>query len=453
SLAKRDRAQLQGFVRASLFLELVVGTFLSVTLFVFSDIIAIEVFNKPDLGFFLRITSPMIFLAALSNTYMSTLVGYHKMKDFAAINICNFVVKLGLAVYLVASGYGVAGALLGFVVGWLVGSVLSVIFYIVKIRPHLRGVSPHDLVIQSKKMLAFGVPMAVSMASILIYEGVGPLILAAFSEEIEPVSLYAIAFGMVALPLIISRSINTSFFPIVSALDARKKMKKLRETYQSIVRLTMLLLNPLLVGMVVLSPQIIELLYGVEFKGAVYPFVILALWGFLRPTYTFAGSVLAGTGTPKTNAKIDGFTAVLNFCLNLVLIPLFIAVDQGYGPIGAAIATSFSYIIGMSVLIHLANKRIGARLPLSHISKSLGAAVLSGAVMYIVMHGLMMSELLYGIPGLFTAIAVTFFLGLCLYVALLSALRAFKDEDIDIIQNLQIPLKDRVIRIVTILKR
>jgi len=295
--------------------------------------------------------------------------------------------------------------------------------------------------------------MAVSMASILIYEWVDKLVLAAFSDEIKYVSLYSIAFGMVALPLVISRSINTSFFPIVSALDAKKDRKKLRQTYESIVRLSMLILNPILVGMIVLSPQIIKLLYGVEYEQAVYPYIILALWGFFRPAHTFAGSVLAGTGIPKKNAKIDGFTAVLNFCLNILLIPLFISMNSGYGPIGAALATTSSYIIGMSIMVHLANKRIQAKLPLHNILKTLGAAFLAGFIMFIFMKGLISLSLTSGILMLFFALIVTFLIGLLIYLFLLSAFRAIREDDITIIRNLEIPMKKRIISILIKLKR
>jgi O-antigen/teichoic acid export membrane protein len=278
-------------------------------------------------------------------------------------------------------------------------------------------------------------------------------VLAAFSSEIKYVSLYSIAFGMVALPLVISRSINTSFFPIVSALNAKKEVKKLRETYESVVRLTMLLLNPILISMIVLSPQIIELLYGAEYKGAIYPFLILALWGFFRPAHTFGSSILAGTGHPKTNAKIDGLTAVLNLSLNLLLIPLFISMDQAHGPIGAALATTSSYMIGMSILVHLANKRISAKLPLRHISKSLGAAALSGMIMYLIMYVMIESGVFLGIIGLVIAICLTLFFGFLLYMVLLSLLRAFKDEDIAILRSLDIPMKRRAISILLKLKR
>jgi O-antigen/teichoic acid export membrane protein len=375
------------------------------------------------------------------------------MRDFAIINICHFIVRLGLAVFLVMRGYGVAGALLGFIFGWMLGTVLSVLFYFVKIRPHLKKVPHTDMTMESKKMMKFGIPMAISVASILIYGWVDKLVLAAFSDEIRYVSLYSIAFGMVALPLVISRSVNTSFFPIVSALDAKKETKKLRETYQSIVRVTMLLLNPILVGMIVLSPQIIELLYGSEYRGAVYPYIILAIWGFFSPAYTFGGSILAGTGTPKTNAKVDGFTAILNFGLNILLIPLFISMNKEYGPIGAAIATTSSYIVGMSTLVHLANKRIEAKLPWRHILKSLGAAVISGLVMYLFVYGLMLSGLFSGTLGLLFIIGLTFSFGFSYYIMLLSLLRAFKDEDINTVRNLNIPMKDRVISLLIKLQR
>jgi cbb3-type cytochrome oxidase subunit 3 len=120
---------------------------------------------------------------------------------------------------------------------------------------------------------------------------------------------------------------------------------------------------------------------------------------------------------------------------------------------GAAVATTSSYIVGMSVLVRMANKRIKAKLPMRHISKSLGAALLSGFVMYIIMYGLWLPGMFSGKVGLLITLLVSFFLGLCLYIVLLSALRAFKDEDVDIIKNLNIPLKDKVIRIVMRLKR
>ncbi|UCG70959.1 MAG: flippase [Thermoplasmata archaeon] len=453
SLAKKDKAQLKGFIYASLLLELIVGALLALVLFFSSDLLAEEVFHKPELGLFLRIASPIIFLGAISNTFMSTLVGYHNMRGFALINISNFLVRLVLAVLLVLLGFGVAGALLGFVFGWLVGSVLSVFYYLFIIRPHLKKIRPADVSSQSKKMLGFGIPMALSIGSIMIYEWVDKLVLAAYSPDIKYVSLYSIAFGMVALPLVISRSINTSFFPIVSALDAKKEKKKLRETYQSVVRLTMLILNPILVGMIVLAPQIIELLYGEQYNEAVYPFIILALWGFFRPAHTFGSSVLAGTGTPKTNAKVDGFTAGLNLCLNILLIPLFISMNRGYGPIGAALATTSSYIIGMSMMVHFANKRINVKLPLLHISKTLGAAVLSGFVMFVLMKGMISLSFGSGILTLLFALVLAFLIGFFYYVLLLSAFRAFKEEDIAILRNLEIPMKQRIISIFLRLKR
>jgi O-antigen/teichoic acid export membrane protein len=418
-----------------------------------ADDLAQVVFKKPELGLFLKITSPIILFGAISNTFMSTFLGYHKMMPFALINICNFTIRLGLAVVFVVQGYGVEGALMGFVFGWLVGSVLSVIFYMVKIRPMLKNVPRPKISKGVDNLIKFGLPMAVSVASILIYEVTDKLVLAAYSDEIRHVSLYSIAFGMVALPLIISRSVNTSFFPIVSALDAKGRRKKLKDVYENIMRLTMFILNPILVGMIVLSPQIIRLLYGVEYEGAVYPYLILALWGFFRPAHVFGSSVLAGTGKPQTIAKIDGSMAVMNFCLNIVLIPIFISVNRGYGPIGAAIATTTSYIIGMSVLVFIVNNRIRAKFPYYPIFKSLGAAGIAGGVMYHMISFLESIELTSGILGLIVSIAMTFLIGLGLYLLLLFSFKAFSKKDVDIVKSLDIPGKKILLFIIKKLQR
>jgi O-antigen/teichoic acid export membrane protein len=451
--AKKDDTQLKGIIYASLILELVLGALLSVVLFLLADDLAVYIFNKPELGLFLKITSPIIFFGAVSNTFMSTFLGHHKMMPFTLINICNFVLRLGLSVFLVIQGYGVTGALMGFVIGWLAGSILSVIYYMVRIRPRLKDAPHPKISVGLDKLIKFGIPMAFSVASILIYEWTDKLVLAAYSDEIRYVSIYSIAFGMVALPLIISRSVNTSFFPIVSALDAKNDRRRLKNAYENILRLTMFLLNPILVGMIVLSPQIIELLYGIEYEAAVYPFLILALWGFFRPAHTFGSSVFAGTGQPKTIAKIDGVTAVLNFCLNILLIPLFISINRGYGPMGAAIATTTSYIIGMCVLVHLANKRIHAKLPFGPIFKSLGAAGITGTVMFMLMYLFKSLGLASGIAGLIVSIGSTFLIGLGLYLFLLFAFKAFNKNDIDMVKSLNIPGKKVLISLIKKLSR
>jgi hypothetical protein len=65
----------------------------------------------------------------------------------------------------------------------------------------------------------------------------------------------------------------------------------------------------------------------------------------------------------------------------------------------------------------------------------------------------MLSGLFSGTLGLLFIIGLTFSFGFSYYIMLLSLLRAFKDEDINTVRNLNIPMKDRVISLLIKLQR
>lgn len=105
----------------------------------------------------------------------------------------------------------------------------------------------------------------------------------------------------------------------------------------------------LAIGLATLAHEFIPIYYGVEFKPSINPLLLLlpGTIGFALARPIFA--VGQGIGKMRLLILATGSAALVNFLLNMVLIPT-------YGMVGAAIATSISY--GMMFIAHLFAARL-----------------------------------------------------------------------------------------------
>jgi O-antigen/teichoic acid export membrane protein len=220
-----------------------------------------------------------------------------------------------------------------------------------------------------------GAAVTIGTTAAVVFEWTDKLMLAAM-QPIEEVAFYTIAFGMVSLPLLLPRAINITFYPTVSTLQGAGDMEGLKRTTERVMRLTMMMMAYVPIGMIAIAPWIVELLYGEFFLPAVAPFVILSIWGLVRPVGLLAYSIPKGLGQPMVGAKAMVLTALLNVVLNLVLIPL-------YGLRGAAVATTTSYVIGFSYLTVIALRMVDARFPWVPVVKAVISAGIAGVVMFL----------------------------------------------------------------------
>jgi O-antigen/teichoic acid export membrane protein len=237
---------------------------------------------------------------------------------------------------------------------------------------------------------------------------------------------------MVALPLLIPRAIYTTYFPAISSFHGAGDMDRLRNTTERVMAFTMIIMAFIPLAMMAIAPWIIGLLYGEEFLPAVAPFMVLSVWGLVRPVGLLAMAIPQSMNRPSVGAGAMGLTAVLNVVLNAIMIPI-------YGMMGAALATTVSYIIGFTYLTEISLRMAGSRFPWAPVSK----AVASAAMAAVVMHGaFLMLEPSFDSAGtswsLILPVMVVGFAGLGLYVLLLGLTRAVTVEDARFVRSLGI---------------
>lgn len=160
--------------------------------------------------------------------------------------------------------------------------------------------------------------------------------------------LYALAFTAAMAPLTqFSEQVGRLLFAAV----AGRPDTAARRTEQS-VRLTSLLLLPLLPVGIVLAPVVLPAVLGEQWAPMVVPFQILFVVGVAHAVINCIGEVLAGTGHIAFRAKM-----LLARC-TAALVALPVLVDFG-GLTGAAVAQLLAFVPYAVVFLTTGLRRVG----------------------------------------------------------------------------------------------
>lgn len=232
----------------------------------------------------------------------------------------------------------------------------------------------------------------------------------------EATGLYGAAYRLVLALLFIPTAVNTAVFPVMSRLhiNSTSSLKKITERY---FKFMMIIGIPLAVGLTLVAPKIIILLYGKGYINSVLSLQIL-IWATV---FTFANAAFAeffqSTNRQLVVTKITGLWMIGNIILNLILIPK-------YSYIGASINTLITEF-GVALLLILAYNAIYViekKRMFFLISKIIIASVFMGIFIWI-----------FQFLNLFLLIilAITF------YLTISYLIKTIDQDDIEIIKNIR----------------
>lgn len=234
----------------------------------------------------------------------------------AALGLVLGVVWLDLGFYAVMVAAG-GGALAALIVTWLVTRRLAAI----RFRADLSVWRP---------LLASAVPLGLALAINTLYFRADTLIIS-FYEPYSQVGLYTLAYRILELLLVVGAVFLNTTFPLLSEAVEHDEPKALRMIQLS-TDLFVVLGLPLVVGGLVLAPQIVELASGKDFAGAAEPLRILLAAGALAWINGVFGLALIAKNRQTSALWLNVSALAFNVGLNFLLIPR-------YGIVVAAIVT------------------------------------------------------------------------------------------------------------------
>lgn len=337
--------------------------------------------GKTELTVFLtRLMFPFLLLVALAAVAMGMLNAKQRFGVPASassfFNLGSIVTGLGCAWWLApeymselwASGgrsalssEAAARAITGMAVGTLVGGALQLLIQVPSLyRVNYRyqpGLSFRDPGL--RRVMALMAPATIGAAAVQVNvmvnnnfastlgDGAVSWLNVAFRFTQLPIGLFGVAVGVVALPA-------------VSRRVAQDDMRGFNETITRALRLVFALTIPAAVGLAVLAPQMIGLIYEYGRFGAFD--TAMAAEALVAYSIGLAGYANIKVLVPafyalddaKTPALVSCFSIVVNATLNWIAIRQF-----GFGHAALAAATSAVALLNFGILFVVLTRRIG----------------------------------------------------------------------------------------------
>lgn len=187
--------------------------------------------------------------------------------------------------------------------------------------------------------------------------------------------LYTYAHKIVDVAVTFCISISAVFLPRLSLLYKTDKLK-FNELLKFGFKILTYLTIPLSIGVFILAPQIVEIMFGIEFIDSVLTVRIFCLIIIIKSygdLFCYQLVIATGNETKRLPAYISA--AVLNIILNFVFIPIF-------AQNGAAMASVIAELIVNGIQMILLRKIIKNSFSL----KPVFQAVTSSAIMFIVVY-------------------------------------------------------------------
>ncbi len=268
-----------------------------------------------------------IILSSIISWSRGVLQGLLKIKVLSLTWIIESSLKV-LSLPILIIMYGVLGPFISISVGY----ALSGIYGILKLSSIIsfKNITSLKINIQMvKKILFYGVPIALSTASYRLLNDLDSMFIMALLGSYEN--------GLYGYPSLLSRGAFLFAFAISVPLVPRiAKSKDINDFKKSII-LNFIAILPLIIIFNLFPSEILKLFFGVVNLDSSFSLRILSISAGFMSSYTLCSSALQGLGRAEIPLYVLIIGILINGILNYALIPI-------YGIIGGAIATLISSI-------------------------------------------------------------------------------------------------------------
>jgi O-antigen/teichoic acid export membrane protein len=359
---------LRSLFRTAMGLRLAFTLPVAIASFVFAGPIA-GWFNNPSLAWPVRLAAGVIVCASIYEFCEHFLIGLNRHATVSRVRSLMLVLRVAFSLALVTAGMGAAFILGGYCAAWIVAIVVVGIM----LRKYLPAADASDPETRrfTRRLMALSIPLAVSSASVTIYTQMDKLMLGYF-DGVEEVGQYAVARAVSEVSLFPAFAFVMTLRPALASRFASGRIEECAGLIRNSLRLS--LVFGVLFGAIyaVLATPLLTFAYSAEFRYAGSLMTVFIVVLILRSLGAMVLPALIAAEKTKLYAYLTTFSAVINFGLNLVLIPR-------YHARGAVVATIISYSVLLVVGLRQTFKVFGVRPGLRDFSGAL-RTVFAGAI-------------------------------------------------------------------------
>jgi len=344
----------------------------------------------------------------LSVYCQALLQSFEKMEFCSIILIAETLWKVVVGTLALRAGMGLNWIMGTLVIAYFQSCALGLFFvhkYVVPLRFKGDWQTIRDYLRQVPTFLGLSVV-------VLIYWSTDIMMLSKMRSNAE-VGLYSAGYRLLTIAKGLVHSYVMAVFPVMSNLYG-SSLESFKKSCVRSVKFLLIATIPLAATVSFLAKDILFLLYRSKFLEAAGTLRILIWPIVLFPIANLFGNALIASHHQKTDFLINGISALMNVCLNVLLI-------RWYGYYGAALATLISIVF----FVLLQSFAIRKYLFSINYGKLLAKPFIAAGFMAGAMFGLKMLT-----PLVSSAI------GLFLFIGVLIATRYFSDDELRILRDL-----------------
>ena len=326
-------------------------------------------YEQPILSSLVTVVGISLILSGCQNINM---IALQKELDFKRLTyfeqttaVLNFGVSVGLA-YALQSVWALVYAQIA---SAAISSILSFVMLPGRVRFRFDPSIAKELLHYGKFIT--GLAIVVFLTRELDNLAIGKLL------GMDMLGYYVVAYGLANIPsTYLSAVLAKVLFPMFSKLQNDRVA--LGVEYGRGMRVLAAIAVPLSVGIAVLAPEIIAVLYGPKWAAAAPPLQILAVFGGCRALWMLNGYLYNAIGKPQIDFYVSLSRLIL---MGALLYPLTVS----YGILGASVAVTLPMVLQFLAGIAMSQRFIGV--PMATVLRPCAVAMGQGAVLAAVLLG------------------------------------------------------------------
>lgn len=303
-----------------------------VILFSFAVDIATILFNEPRAEILIKMVGLILPFRGLHSVSLSLTNAWERMEYHVySERIINTLLQLLLAILFIELGYAYRGAAAAYIIAFAVVAIIS-FYYATQLHPEIIkkfSISKEE----GSTLLNHSLPLVAAGFFGILLGNIDTFTLQ-FLKGSRAVGLYQAAYPLAFLLTMGNTMFSKISLSTLSKTFARGDKKRFKETYDYIIKWSLLVLTPPFIVMLVYPKAALQL-FGSEFTGVSLTLQILATSFMISSIQGPINMVYQSVGRTRLNLVTTVVLAVSNTALNFILIPI-------YGVSGAAMATILS---------------------------------------------------------------------------------------------------------------
>lgn len=329
-----------------------IGGACTVVLLAGAPFVAEHFYGDAGLALPLQLAAPIVLIYAYYAVIIGALNGLQRFRHQASMDMLFATLKVGLTLLLVALGFGIQGAIMGFLATAAV--VLGVAVWTLGSLKGTERITGKQLLSFEWKTLLYAFFLnGLLQVDLQLLKGLSP---EALEGQVDITGVYAAVQQIAQIPYVGTIAVAFVVFPLISRATFEQDMEKARGYVRMTNRFILLALAGVVLVMACEASGILGLIYPKEYQSGTGLFATLALGYLFFAAMVVNANILTASGRPILSMVLFGLSLAVSLGLNWYLIPL-------YGAQGAAAASAGAMGLGFGGSAVLVWKQYRAFIP------------------------------------------------------------------------------------------